>query len=176
LVYAGKLVNLRSCWCTSSDCSKHLMKRRKLWSAFLLLLLVAGLAGCASDSTNTSEQGKYIACIFIGDGCWSYGRLQVKPKEMQLSGDGTVFVGNIVWHYWGTARAIGNGTAKVDNCTPSCATSSSYSYYPATIILSDPKSWAGWLVYSHATDSVPAAHWHEVRTSGLMPGPNSLVT
>jgi hypothetical protein len=168
-------VNLLSCWRTSSDCWKNLMTLLKLWSAFLLLLLVAGLAGCASGSINASEQRKYIACIYIGDGCSIYGRLQVEPKEMQLSGDGSVFVGNIVWHYWGTARAIGNGTAKVDGCAPSCA-NGSYSYYPATIVLSDPKSWAGWLVYSHATDSVPAAHWHEVRTSGLMPGPNSLVT
>jgi hypothetical protein len=172
LLNAGRLVNLLACWRTSSDWCKHLMTWWRLWSAFLLLLVVAG---CASGSTNASEQGKYIACIYIGDGCWLYGRLQVKPKEMQLSGDGSVFVRNIVWHYWGSARAIGNGMAKVDNCIPSCA-NGSYSYYPATIVLWDPKCWAGWLVYSHATDSVPAAHWHEVRTSGLMPGPNSLVT
>lgn len=76
---------------------------------------------------------------------------------MQLSADGSVSVGRIVWRGWGSGRAVGSGTAKVDTCIPNCA-QGSYDYYPASIVLTDPKAWAGWLVYSSAPDSVSAAH------------------
>ncbi len=63
----------------------------------------------------------------------------------------------------------GTGTAHADNCEPNCA-QGTYSEYPATITLTDPRPWRGKLAYARETVSVPATHDHVTFSTGLVPG------
>ncbi len=44
-----------------------------------------------------------------------------KPASLELTADGTLFVGGVQWTSWGGATATGSGTAEYHGCTPSCA-------------------------------------------------------
>lgn len=134
------------------------------------LVLIALSAGCTSQSTpHTTTPPGYLACIYLAYGCTgTTNGLQIKPKEMQLSGDATLFVNEIRWHGWGTTMATGRGTAKADDCDPNCATGK-FHYYPAVIVLSKPLSWHGKRAYSYAAESVPAIHWREINKDLLGP-------
>jgi hypothetical protein len=40
---------------------------------------------------------------------------------LQLTVDGTLFVGRVQWTSWGGRSATGSGNAEYHNCNPSCA-------------------------------------------------------
>lgn len=44
-----------------------------------------------------------------------------KPTTVELAGDGTYELQNMTWQVWNSSEAIGTGTARIDDCTPSCA-------------------------------------------------------
>jgi archaellum component FlaF (FlaF/FlaG flagellin family) len=88
---------------------------------------------------------------------------------MYLSGDGTLYVVRITWTRWGTAAAIGKGTAKANDCTPDCA-EGTFRAHLATITVSDPRAWRGNLAYTSVSVSVPATKYSYTFTRGLIPG------
>jgi hypothetical protein len=45
----------------------------------------------------------------------------IRPKQLQISSDGTFFVKNVHWTRWSSQRATGYGTGAVNDCTPDCA-------------------------------------------------------
>jgi hypothetical protein len=40
---------------------------------------------------------------------------------LELTADGTLFVGGVQWTSWGGPSAVGTGTAEYHGCTPNCA-------------------------------------------------------
>ena len=47
-----------------------------------------------------------------------YGR--VKPSNVALSADGTLWVSHVKWSAWGGRVAVGRGLGEEHGCTPSC--------------------------------------------------------
>lgn len=152
-------------------------RRRRLTAAGsvsgLSALLMLGLAGCGVHTAAlvSAKPRPYVACPYIADGCDQASELLAKPKSMTLSVDGTLYIKAITWHGWGAVTTTGTGTAYADNCKPNCA-QGTFSPHPGTIVLSDPKPYHNELVYSHATDDVPAVHWQYTVTSGFVPSPH----
>lgn len=60
-----------------------------------------------------------------------------EPNEILISEDGAGYIRTLTWQNWGSATAIGTGTAMVDNCKPSCAQGHD-AMYPATVTVSSP--------------------------------------
>jgi hypothetical protein len=58
--------------------------------------------------------------------------MEIRPKEITDSGDGSGYVTNLVWSNWGSSQATATGTQEVDNCNPNCA-QGKYTGYPATV-------------------------------------------
>jgi hypothetical protein len=50
------------------------------------------------------------------------GGAHQRPRSLQLTGDGTLFVSGVQWSSWGGATATGSGNADYHGCTPNCAT------------------------------------------------------
>jgi hypothetical protein len=44
-----------------------------------------------------------------------------RPRSLQLTGDGTLFVSGVQWSSWGGATATDSGNANYHGCTPNCA-------------------------------------------------------
>ncbi len=51
------------------------------------------------------------------------GSPQQRPRTLELTGDGTLFVSGVQWSSWGGPVATGTGNAEYHGCTPNCATS-----------------------------------------------------
>jgi hypothetical protein len=49
------------------------------------------------------------------------GGAHQRPRSLQLTGDGTLFVSGVQWSSWGGATATGSGNADYHGCTPNCA-------------------------------------------------------
>jgi hypothetical protein len=63
--------------------------------------------------------------------------LVARPREIVLD-NGNLYVKDIFWSGWRSSAPAGSGTGVINNCQPACYDSTSYSYLPATIDLSDP--------------------------------------
>lgn len=50
----------------------------------------------------------------------------VRPSNLYLSVDGTLFVGKVHWTTWGGRIARGYGRAEFHGCTPDCASAPSH--------------------------------------------------
>ena len=77
---------------------------------FALLLALGALLG-------TAAVAQAATVYFAG----AVGGRSVRPRTVYLSGDGTLDVIKVKWRSWGTATAVGTGTAAYHGCDPSCA-------------------------------------------------------
>jgi hypothetical protein len=111
-------------------------------------------------------------CGYPADGCTQPGfaqYMEVKPKQIVTSGDGSGYVAGITWSGWGSARATGAGTLKVNNCDPNCA-QGTYASYPATVTLAGLKPYGtGLEAYSTIVVQSPAASLDYTYTSNIVP-------
>lgn len=136
----------------------------------------AGSVGTRSSATGTTgSSGGPIAvtvCQYPADGCTHPGAAQymeVKPGQIVTSGDGSSYVDKIAWSGWGSARATGTGTLKVNNCNPSCA-QGRYASYPATVTLAGLTAYGtGLQAYSTIVVQSPAASQDYTYTSDTVP-------
>jgi hypothetical protein len=132
-------------------------------------------AASTSPSLAASPSDSLIAvtvCTVPADGCTLPGASQsmgVQPKEITTSGDGSAFVDGLAWTGWGTARAVGTGTLKLNDCTPNCA-QGSYTSYPATVTLQGLRAYGtGLEAYSTVFVNSPAASTSYAYTKDLVP-------
>jgi hypothetical protein len=139
-------------------------------SAVILLAACGLVAGCGAPgaSSNRPSPIRYVVCTSTAGTC-SGSTMQTEPRAMYLSGDGSFYVVRITWAHWGTATATGKGTAEANNCSPDCA-DGTFHAHPATITVSDPRTWHGMLAYTRLSVSVPAIRYGYTVTSGLIPG------
>ena len=75
-------------------------------------------------------------------------RLAIRPRNMNISGDGTLSFYDLVWRSWGggTARAIGRAYDR--SCTPDCA-EGQVDRTRVKVLLTNPVSCQGRLTYFH---------------------------
>jgi hypothetical protein len=88
----------------------------------------------ASPSPTTSLIAVTV-CSDPAGGCNFAGAsqyMEIRPKEITDSGDGSGYVTNLVWSGWGSSQATATGIQEVDNCSPNCA-QGKYTGYPATV-------------------------------------------
>lgn len=145
---------------------------RKATLALVLVPLMAGIAGCGTLNVGTTTTrpptpaatptaggassaaapplapSDYVVCTLPSEGC-STGQFQPEPTNLQLSGDGSLYIHNITWSGWGTPSATGQGVATLNLCQPNCASSSQYANASVTITLSDPMPYgSGQMAYN----------------------------
>jgi len=83
--------------------------------------------------------------------------MEITPKTITTSGDGSGYVTNLVWSGWGNSQATATGTLKVDNCVPNCA-QGKYTGYPATVTVAGLKPYGtGLEAYSTIVVNAPTA-------------------
>jgi hypothetical protein len=84
--------------------------RRRSWIAGVLAV---ALIPAAVATAGTSSR------VYVAGDC-AHG--QFKPKVVIITcGDAGAFVQKLTWSSWTTAAARGQGTYKVNSCTPNCA-------------------------------------------------------
>jgi hypothetical protein len=81
---------------------------RRLWLIACVSVLTLALAGTAVAGATVYFRG-------------AVNQPRVQPKSLYLTGDGTLYVGNMVWSKWGGRTARGLGLAEYHGCKPSCA-------------------------------------------------------
>jgi serine/threonine protein kinase len=134
----------------------------------------AGTQSALPAATHAAPGGPIAVtvCEYPADGCGQAGfaqYMEVKPKQIVTSGDGSGYVAGIAWSGWGGARATGAGTLKVNNCTPNCA-QGTYASYPATVTLAGLKRYGtGLEAYSTIVVQSPAANLDYTYTSNTVP-------
>ena len=67
------------------------------------------------------------AAVVTWSGCEH--RARIRPKSIVVAcADANFYVGNIRWSQWRTTRAVGVGTAHVNDCKPNCAAGSFHTF------------------------------------------------
>jgi hypothetical protein len=95
--------------------------------------------------------------------------MEVQPKMITDSGDGSGYVKNIVWTGWGSAQAVGTGTQEVNDCNPSCA-QGTFTGYPAKLTLAGLRPYGtGLEAYSTIVIQAPADNSTETYTTDTVP-------
>jgi eukaryotic-like serine/threonine-protein kinase len=111
-------------------------------------------------------------CAFPADGCTDPGAAQymeVRPKEISISGDSTGEVTSLVWSNWGSPRATATGTEELDDCNPNCAQGHD-TPYPATVTLAGLTPYGtGLQAYSTIVVRSEAANTTETYTTDTVP-------
>jgi hypothetical protein len=65
-----------------------------------------------------------------------------KPRRLNPSVDGSLYVRQVHWQVWNSHRAVGRGIAHVNDCMPDCA-DGHYTTYRVTVQLSRPRELCG---------------------------------
>jgi hypothetical protein len=111
-------------------------------------------------------------CTFPADGCNLPGAAQymeVQPKQITDSGDGSGYVKDLVWSDWGTAQATATGIQEVNDCNPNCA-QGSFTGYPATVTLAGLTPYGtGLEAYSTIVIQSPSDNGTETYTKDTVP-------
>ena len=129
--------------------------------------------GTASASpASTSTLIAVTVCRQPADGCAYAGAsqlMEVKPRQIVTSGDGSAYADSLTWSNWGSPQATATGTLKVNNCTPSCA-QGTYTGYPATVTLAGLKPYGtGLEAYSTIVVQAPSANLTFTYTKDTVP-------
>jgi hypothetical protein len=145
-------------------------------SAVILLATCGLVTSCSASGTTSNRPSpiRYVVCTSTAGICRE-STMQTEPHAMYLSSDGSLYLVHIAWAHWGTAAATGKGTAEANNCGPNCA-NGTFHAHPATITVSDPRTWHGILAYTRVSVSVPAIRDSYTVTSGLIPGAAPSIT
>ena len=110
----------------------------------LLVSLVVGLVFAASATAAGSV-------YFAG----AAGGRHVKPRNLELSADGTLEVFKVHWNSWGGATASGRGQAEYHGCTPDCAAAPDH-HARVSIALSRIRRCGSRSYYSHVRLTLPS--------------------
>ncbi len=125
-----------------------------------------------APSSPTSSLIAVTVCTYPAVGCTQPGAAQymeVKPKEITTSGDGSGYVTSLVWSNWGASHATATGVMRLNNCVPNCA-QGTYASYPATVTLAGLTPYGTDLqAYSTIVVQSDAANTTETYTKDTVP-------
>ena len=124
--------------------------------------VVSTSTSAATPPASASPTTLLIAVTVCSDpagGCNFAGAsqyMEIRPKEITDSGDGSGYVTNLVWSSWGASQATATGTQEVNNCNPNCA-QGKYTGYPATVTVAGLKPYGtGLEAYSTIVIETPS--------------------
>lgn len=126
--------------------------------AAAVLLACIGCVGALALEASASTSLP-LSPIFLDSG-HAHDGLQVEPKQIVYTGDGTGLLGGadvgddaqsgIDWTNWTSSTAEGSGFNQLNDCEPSCA-GGKYRGYAVKIELWRPRTLAGTLVFTRMT-------------------------
>ena len=129
-------------------------------------------AAAPPPASPTNSLIAVTVCIFPADGCNVPGAAQymeVRPKQITTSGDGSGYVKDLVWSDWGSPHATATGVMELNDCQPNCA-QGTYTGYPATVTLAGLTPYGTDLqAYSTIVVQSPAANTTETYTKDTVP-------
>ena len=98
-----------------------------------VVAIVPGHTLAGGQSGQGAAQGPRV--LFPGD-C---RKPTFKPRQIIVAcADANFVIRQISWSSWTTRRATGNGTASINNCTPSCV-EGTFESFPVRVTLFDPR-------------------------------------
>ncbi len=106
-----------------------------------------------TSTSVTTQSSATIALPVLFQGVVNHG--SERPTTLELTGDGTLSVGQVQWNAWGGDTASGTGTASYHGCTPNCA-SAPVSTAAVSIRLSNIRVCGGRRYYSALTLTLPS--------------------
>ncbi len=106
-----------------------------------------------TSSSVTTQSSATIALPVLFQGVVNHG--SERPKTLELTGDGTLSVGQVQWNAWGGDTASGTGTASYHGCTPNCA-SAPVNTASVAIRLANIRICGGRRYYSSLTLTLPS--------------------
>jgi hypothetical protein len=106
-----------------------------------------------TSTSVTTQTSATIALPVLFQGVVNHG--SERPRTLELTGDGTLFVGDVQWTAWGGDTATGTGTANYHGCNPNCA-SAPVSTASVAIRLSNIRICAGRRYYASLTLTLPS--------------------
>jgi hypothetical protein len=125
-----------------------------------------------SPASPTNSLIAVTVCTFPADGCTDAGAAQymeVRPKEIEVSGDSSGYVKDLVWSDWGSPHATATGVMELDDCNPNCA-QGTFTGYPATVTLAGLTPYGTDLeAYSTIVVQAPGANTTETYTTDTVP-------
>ena len=120
-----------------SSPSRHL-----LGTPAAVLLVAATAVACQGSGSQQarvvdrpSSQTTYFAQFGVSTHAY-------KPRRLNPSVDGSLFIGDMRWTAWDDRNAVGSGVAHVNDCKPDCA-DGHYSSYHVTVRLAQPRELCG---------------------------------
>ncbi len=132
----------------------------------------ASAPATAPPASPTDSLIAVTVCAFPADGCTDAGAAQymeVRPKEIEISGDGSGAATDLVWSNWGSPQATATGLVRLNDCNPSCA-QGKFTSYPATVTLAGLTPYGTDLeAYSTIVVQSPAANTTETYTKDTVP-------
>ena len=106
-----------------------------------------------TSSSVTTQSSATIALPVLFEGVVNHG--SERPRTLELTGDGTLYVGQVQWTSWGGDTATGTGTANYHGCTPNCA-AAPVNTASVAIRLSNIRICGGRRYYSGLTLTLPS--------------------
>lgn len=112
-------------------------------AALTALTLLAGCGGGQNGATASSAgSGSPSAAARTYFGQYGTSTHSYKPRRLNPSVDGSLYVRGMRWRVWNTRMAVGQGEAYVNDCVPDCA-DGTYSRHAVTVYLSRPRELCG---------------------------------
>ena len=116
--------------------------RHLLGAPACLLLAAATAVACQSSVPHhpqvidrASSQTTYFAQYGVSAHAY-------KPRRLNPSVDGSLYVRGMEWTVWDDRHAVGDGIAHVNDCNPDCA-DGHYTKYRVTVRLAQPRELCG---------------------------------
>ena len=124
--------------------------------AGLLLVAATNLAcqGPTSTHVQAIDQAASTPVYFAQYGASTHA---YKPRRLNPSVDGSLFITQMHWRTWDARRAVGTGVAHVNDCDPDCA-DGHYSTHRVTVRLAHPRKRCGSRFFT--TISVRGSGYH----------------
>ena len=116
--------------------------RHLLAAPACLLLAAATAVACQSSAPNhahvidrATSRTTYVAQYGVSTHAY-------KPRRLNPSVDGSLYVRGMRWTVWDDRQAAGDGIAHVNDCSPDCA-DGHYTRYRVTVRLAQPRELCG---------------------------------
>lgn len=115
------------------------MRKNLISTLVISALVVTGTAIGITQADATTQPNRPSGIHLAASRMFGTVDTGYKPKTMYFSVDGAYKITNLHWKSWGSKKAVGYGTARVNNCVPDCSTSTSFQYLDVTVVVTQPK-------------------------------------
>ena len=116
--------------------------RRPLGTPVGLLLVATTAIACQDPAPDTAHHTAEATGETTYFAQYGVSTQAYQPRRLNPSVDGSLYVQGMHWAVWNNRRAVGDGIAHVNDCTPNCA-DGDYTRYRVTVRLTHPRELCG---------------------------------